>query len=247
MTDSLLVSIIMPTYNSEATVQESIASVLAQTYENWELIITDDCSTDRTVDILKNIEDSRIKVLSLSQNSGAGAARNHSISKATGTFIAFLDSDDLWHPEKLAKQIQFMRDNNHSFTFTSYQKICNGHKAAVVNAPATTTYNSLLYSNTIGCLTAVYNQEDLGKHYMPLIRKRQDMALWLELLKITPKAYSLAEPLAYYRTNTGMTTNKLTVISYQWKFYREIAKLSFTDSLFKMLIYSIRGVIKTIR
>merc|ERR1712000_488666 len=191
--------------HSSKTVLESINSVLNQTYKNWELLITDDCSSDNTIDLISSVKDERFRYFKLSANGGAGVARNNSIGHATGRYIAFLDSDDLWLPEKLSEQITFMENNAYPFTYTYYQK--------------------LLYSNYIGCLTVVYDQSKLGKHFMPKIRKRQDMALWLTLLKLTSTAYCLPKCLALYRTDTGMTQNKLTTAKTQWEFYTKSLEL----------------------
>ncbi|MCF2848665.1 glycosyltransferase [Pseudoalteromonas sp. ACER1] len=244
--EKALVSVIMPTYNAESYLAESINSVIAQTYNNWELLITDDCSTDDTVAIAKKYadSDSRVKLFIQPQNQGAGAARNNSIMNAKGKYIAFLDADDLWLPEKLEKQVAFATKNNYAFTYTSYQKFSNGKVSTVVHPPKSTTYSKLMYSNVIGCLTAMYDAEKLGKKYMPLIRKRQDMGLWLDILKETPAAYCLKEPLAYYRVGVGMSANKIKILSYQWRFYRDVAKLNFFRAMFTFSVYALKGFSK---
>lgn len=239
----------MPSYNSESHISESIESVLSQTYQNWELIITDDNSSDSTVDIIgKYLEqDCRIKLLQSNKNCGAGTARNTSIKEARGKFIAFLDSDDLWLPQKLEKQIGFMINNNFSFTYSYYQKFSKSNKGSIIKSNRKTNYEDLICSNVIGCLTAIYDAEILGKMYMPSIRKRQDMALWLEILKITKTAYCIEESLALYRTDTGMTKNKLNVIKSQWYLYRHILKLPIRKSSFVFIKYAIKGTIKHIK
>lgn len=241
-----LVSVIMPTYNAEKYLAESINSVIAQTYDNWELLITDDRSSDNTLAIAKHYvaKDSRIKLFIQEQNKGAGAARNNSIENASGKYIAFLDADDLWVPEKLEKQVSFALANNHAFTYTSYRKLSDGKLLAVVTPPESTTYNKLMYSNVIGCLTAMYDAEQLGKRYMPLIRKRQDMGLWLDILKDVPKAFCLSEPLAYYRVGVGMSTNKFKILSYQWRFYRDVVGLGVFRAIFTFSIYALKGFSK---
>lgn len=243
----MLVSIIMPSHNSEKTISESVESVLAQSYQNFELLITDDCSQDATVSIIERYQaiDQRIKLFVFNENQGAGAARNNSIKQAQGRFIAFLDSDDIWHPEKLEKQVNFMLKNKYALTYSAYQKFSVKGDCGVIFPPQETSYNRLLYSNVIGCLTAMYDTELIGKRYMPLIRKRQDMGLWLDILKTIPKAYCLNEVLAKYRVDTGMTQNKLTVLSYQWKFYREEVRLSWWRSCFTFIIYAYLGFIKS--
>ncbi|EKG2653949.1 glycosyltransferase family 2 protein [Vibrio parahaemolyticus] len=241
-----VVSIIMPTYNSEQTVVESIQSVLSQTYKNWELIIVDDRSTDNTWQVIQTYADKydNIRVFQNKENLGAGASRNFAIKKARGRFIAFLDSDDLWTEDKLAEQIPFMLENNYPLTYTHYSRFNSEEELSVVTAPEYTTYKKLMYSNVIGCLTAVYDTQALGKRYMPLIRKRQDMGLWLDILKDTPKAYCLPKPLAKYRMDSGMTANKFSVLSYQWKFYRDVVGLSLPRSLFTFSVYAVKGTMK---
>ncbi|HHF3121366.1 TPA: glycosyltransferase family 2 protein [Vibrio diabolicus] len=241
-----LVSIIMPSYNSEGTILESIQSVLSQTYKNWELIIVDDRSTDNTWQVIQTYADKydNIRVYQNKENLGAGASRNFAIKKAKGRFIAFLDSDDLWMENKLAEQIPFMLENNYPLTYTHYSRFNNEEELSVVTAPEYTTYKKLMYSNVIGCLTAVYDTQALGKRYMPLIRKRQDMGLWLDILKDTPKAYCLPKPLAKYRMDSGMTANKFSVLSYQWKFYRDVVGLSLPRSLFTFSVYAVKGTMK---
>ncbi|EJG0712545.1 glycosyltransferase family 2 protein [Vibrio parahaemolyticus] len=243
---SKLVSIIMPTYNSTDTVVESIQSVLSQTYKNWELIIVDDRSIDNTWQVIQTYADKydNIRVYQNKENLGAGASRNFAIKKARGRFIAFLDSDDLWTEDKLAEQIPFMLKNNYPLTYTHYSRFNSEEELSVVTAPEYTTYKKLMYSNVIGCLTAVYDTQALGKRYMPLIRKRQDMGLWLDILKDTPKAYCLPKPLAKYRMDSGMTANKFSVLSYQWKFYRDVVGLSLPRSLFTFSVYAVKGTMK---
>ena len=241
-----MVSIIMPTYNSEQTVVESIQSVLSQTYKNWELIIVDDRSTDNTWQVIQTYAEKydNIRVYQNKENLGAGASRNLAIEKAKGRFIAFLDSDDLWTENKLSEQISFMIENNYPLTYTHYTRFNSDEELNVVTAPEYTTYKKLMYSNVIGCLTAIYDTKSLGKRYMPLIRKRQDMGLWLDILKDTPKAYCLPKSLAKYRMDTGMTSNKLSVLSYQWRFYRDVVGLSLPKSLFTFTVYAVKGILK---
>lgn len=241
-----LVSIIMPAYNAELHIAESIDSVISQTYSNWELLITDDRSTDTTQKIINEyaIQDSRIKLFINDENGGAGIARNNSIKQSVGRFIAFLDADDQWLPEKLTTQISFMLRNNYAFTFTAYQKLEGETLKGTVTPPQFTTYNKLLNSNVIGCLTAVYDTNVLGKHYMPVIRKRQDMGLWLSLLKQVPKSYSLPDVLALYRVDSGMTQNKFKILKWQWLFYRDVLELNIFRATYHFFIYSVKGFLK---
>ncbi len=242
-----LVSIITPSFNNISVIKETYESIFSQSYKNWEWIVTDDCSTDGTYEYLLDLakHDSRINVYKNDVNSGAGFSRNNSIKKSRGRFIAFLDSDDLWFPDKLEKQISFMLKNNVELSYTNYQKFSSKGDMGIVTPPKVTSYNELLYSNVIGCLTAIYDSEKLGKRYMPLIRKRQDMGLWLNILKDIPNAYCLPENLAKYRVDTGMTQNKLTVLGYQWQFYREVVGLGLIKSICTFAIYAYRGFIKS--
>lgn len=234
-----MVSIITPVYNSERFLEECILSVLAQSFTNWEHILVDDCSTDKSAQIIKKyaIKDNRIKYVKQSQNGGAGVARNTAIELANGNYIAFLDSDDLWSPEKLRKQITFMESNNCYFSFSSYGIIDeDGNRVGdTVIAKPIVTYKKALYKNPIGCLTVVYDVSFFGKQYMPSIRKRQDYALWLKLLK-SSNACGINEPLASYRrTKNSISSNKLDLIKYEWKIYREVEKFSYIKSSFYLL------------
>ncbi|TXD49139.1 glycosyltransferase family 2 protein [Polaribacter sp. IC073] len=232
-----LVSIITPNYNSEKFIAQTLQSIRAQTYKNWELIIVDDCSTDKSLDIIETYSktDKRIKVIRLNENSGAGIARNKAIEEATGNFIAFLDSDDLWHPEKLEKQLAFMVQKNYNLTYTSYnvfnEKDAEPNK--IVLCKPTLNYSQMLYSNKIGCLTAMYNKDNLGKIYMPEIRKRQDYALWLKILKKEERAYGLQEVLACYRDRSNsISNNKVEMLKWNWILYKKVEELSYFQSLF---------------
>lgn len=224
-----LVSVITPTYNSELFISETIDSVRSQTYTNWELIIVDDASTDKTVEILKKYAaaDARITYHVLETNSGAAIARNTAIEKALGSFIAFLDADDLWKPEKLSKQLKFMHSKDISVCFSSYELMDEKGVSLgkMVKALPKLTYSKMLKSNYVGNLTGIYNAEKLGKVYMPNIRKRQDWALWLTLIKKVGFAYSIAEPLAKYRVREdSISSNKLNLLKYNYAIYRKALK-----------------------
>lgn len=232
-----LVSVITACYNSEKYISETLNSVLNQTHQNWELLLVDDCSKDNTIPIIKEFQktDKRIKLFQLDVNSGAAIARNTAIKDANGEFIAFLDGDDKWLPKKLELQLEFMISNNYNLTHTAYELIDNnGVKLNKTIVPAKTlNYNDMLYSNKIGCLTAIYNQSKLGKIYMPLLRKRQDYGLWLKILKTGEKAYGLPEVLSQYRnTENSISNNKLNLIKWNWKLYREVENLSVFKSAY---------------
>jgi teichuronic acid biosynthesis glycosyltransferase TuaG len=203
-----LVSIITPLHNCELFIEETIKSVINQTYINWEMIIVDDCSTDKGVDIVSRYQsiNPRVKLIINNENLGAALSRNKAIEQANGRFIAFLDSDDLWLPQKLEKQIQFMLDTQSPFTYTYYSQITEngGFIKNLDNPPLKVSYKSTLKANRIGCLTAIYDTAFFGKVYMENLRKRQDYALWLNLLKKTDYAHGLPEILASYRIRPGI-------------------------------------------
>ncbi|MCX3071625.1 glycosyltransferase family 2 protein [Providencia stuartii] len=239
-----LVSVIMPCYNAESYIRDSIQSVLNQTYSNLELIIIDDVSSDNSINIINSFNDNRIKLIKLAKNSGAGAARNTGIEAAKGRFIAFLDSDDLWRLNKLEVQLEYMVSNGYSLSYTQYQKFSQEGKGKLVIPPSKVTYNELLYCNVIGCLTAIYDTKILGKQFMPLIRKRQDMGLWLKILSQGHTAYCCPNVLADYRTDSGMTQNKIDAAKYQWKFYRQELNFNIFKSTKYFIGYAIKGIIR---
>jgi len=239
----------MPSYNSEQFLAISIDSVINQIFKEWELIIVDDMSSDNSNKIIEEYikTDSRIKLIKLEKNSGPAIARNRAIKEAKGRYLAFLDSDDLWHPEKLSKQIAFMEENEIVFSYTSYYSIAeeSGEINDQVNIPQKIDYTELLKQNIIGCLTVVYDTKKLGKVYMPEIQKRQDFALWLDILKRVPSAYGLSEPLAYYRVRkTSVSSNKLIASTYNWKLYREIEKLPLYKAIYYFGCYTYRSILK---
>lgn len=236
----------MPSYNSALTIERSIVSVLEQEHVNWELLITDDCSTDNTVDIVNGFskKDPRISIVVNSVNSGAGFSRNKSIARSLGKYIAFLDADDIWVPNKLATQVRYMEETGALFTYTGYQKFSEDGLGGTIIPPTRVTHNQLLYGCVIGCLTAMFNAEILGRQTMPLIRKRQDMGLWLKLLKLCDEAHGIPEVLAYYRTDSGMSQNKISAARYQWRLYRDVVGLNILRSIWYFSWYAVNGFIK---
>ena len=228
----------MPSYNSEY-ISESIESVLAQSYENWELLITDDCSTDDTREVVAGYtaKDPRIKLFKLTQNSGAGVARNNSIEKAQGRFIAFLDSDDIWFPEKLKQQIGFMQEHNTEVSYSSYIELDDksGAKKIIV-APRVLRLRDMIRNDYMGFLTVIYDTAKMDKVYMPKLRKRQDWALKLLLMQKTDKAVGVIEPLAYYRVRANSLSNsKLGLVKYNIKVYNEVLGYNIVKSWFILL------------
>lgn len=243
------VSIITPSYNSAQYISRTIDSILQQTYENWELFIIDDCSTDNSREVIQSYisQDSRIKLICLEKNSGAAVARNIGIENACGRFIAFLDSDDTWHPEKLEQQVSFMLKNDYAFTYTLYHQVNeNGDTVGELYFPSRTNYRNLLKTCVIGCLTAMYDTHKIGKVYFPLIRKRQDFALWLKILKQVDYAYCVPQDLASYTLRSdSISANKWKAAQYNWRLYRNIEKLNIFSSIYYFLNYAIRGILRT--
>lgn len=246
-----LVSVITPTYNSEAFISATIESVLHQTYENWEMIIVDDASADSTREIISVYaeQDSRIKPIFLKENGGAAVARNKALHASKGTFMAFLDGDDQWLPEKLERQIRFMKEKDYAFTFTNYEIMDEKGTplGKYVEAPAQMTYQDLLKNTIIGCLTVIVNREKTGPFQMPNIRTRQDLALWLQLLRKGFTAYGLQESLSRYRVvPNSISSNKIKAAKKNWFVYRHIEKLSLIKSAWYFSHYALNAIKKRI-
>ncbi len=235
-----MVSIITPFYNAEKYLAESIQSVLIQTYTQWELLLIDDCSTDKSASIALKFTkaDSRIKLFTLGKNSGTGIARNIGIEQAKGNKIAYLDADDRWKPHKLSTQLEFMEKSQIRICYSSYTLIHESGRmlGKDVKALPMINFKKLLRANYIGNLTAIYDVEKLGKTYAPIIRKRQDWALWLDLVKKVGSAYGISESLAFYRVREdSISSNKWTMLRYNFAVYHTHLKYSFLKSTFLML------------
>lgn len=224
-----LVSVIMPTYNCGQFIIESIESVINQTIDDWEIQIVDDCSTDNTHELLMPYIEaySNIHYHRLSQNGGPAAARTEAIGRAAGKYCAFLDADDLWMPEKLEKQIAFMEQTHAVFSCTAYRQMdMNGNDLhTIMIPPKKTDYKKCIrLSNPIGNLTVMYDQEALGKFEVPKIQRRNDFALWLQILKKTPYCYGMEDILATYRMGRAgsVSYNKLMLAQYHWQLFHQI-------------------------
>ncbi len=242
------VSIIMPAYNCEDFIGATIESVITQTYENWELIIIDDCSTDHTSDKVQFYasRDHRIHYECLKHNSGAAVARNRAVEKARGKYVAFLDSDDLWVREKLSKQIAFMKEHQYTFTCTSYQKIDEEGKSLnqQISANYRRDYHGLLRTSA-GNSTVMYDAEILGKCYVADIKKRNDYLMWLQVIQRTTYLYGLNEPLCSYRVRRkSLSSNKSSLLKYHWQVYRKHERLSVVYSCFLMFYFVFFTVFK---
>lgn len=244
-----LVSIITPCFNCAEYLPETIQSVRSQTYGNWEMLIVDDASNDDTLAIAQGYSDidPRVRVIALPSNSGAAVARNAALHVSKGRYIAFLDSDDIWLPHKLEKQVCFMRSSGHPITCTSYEQIDEFGNATgkIINSIVKTSYNRLLLDCPVGNSTVVYDVSQLGKVEVPDIRKRNDDALWLKVLKMTDYIWGMPEVLSYYRIRNGsISRNKFELVKYHWTLYRQIEKLSIPRSMFHVALW---GVIKLLR
>lgn len=244
-----LVSIITPSFNSEKFIAETINSVQNQTYQNWEMIIVDDCSKDKTVEIVKQIikSDNRIKLIQLEKNSGPAIARNKGIQEVSGKFMTFLDADDIWFPDFLENSIKAIKEQGIHFVFSSYRRSDEDLNFIYSDfiVPQKVTYHDILKTNSISCLTAFIDIEVLGKKFMPEVFKRQDMGLWLKYLKEIPFAYGIAEPKAIYRIRkNSLSRKKSDLLKYQWQFYRNVENLNIFQSCYYMAHWMYRGFLK---
>lgn len=247
--DSPLISIIMPAYNSERFIEDAIRSVLSQTYQNWELLIIDDCSTDDTYEDAMCIaaNDPRINVFKNEVNSGAAVSRNNGVSLAKGEYVAFLDSDDLWMPEKLEKQIEIVGNTHADICYTSYsiisasgEKMCNDYVV-----PKGANYRSLLKENVIGCSTVLLRAEAFSGHLFSTNFYHEDYVLWLELLKSGEKAVGCSDVLASWRCRENSRSyNKMKSLRERWRIYRRASELSIFESGYYMIGYVIAGMKK---
>jgi glycosyltransferase involved in cell wall biosynthesis len=219
-----IVSVIIPTYNSAKYIEETLHSACEQTYHSLEIIVVDDCSTDETASLVKALKDPRVRLIRQDENGGAGVARNAGVAVASGRFIAFLDSDDIWFPTKIEKQIAFMKENAVTSCYTLYALIDDGgaNFGDCGEISKTLTYKQLLPHNPIRTSSFVYDAEALGKIYFPLIRKRQDFGLFLESTKRAGQSRLFSEVTNAYRVRAdSISGNKFKNIPFQWNFYRE--------------------------
>ena len=246
-----LVSIIMPSYNTAQYIADSIRSVQAQTYENWELLIVDDCSTDDTDGVVTSfLSDPRIRYLKNEVNSGAAISRNYALREARGRWIAFLDSDDLWAPEKLERQILFMEKENCHFSYTYYQEIDEASQplGVTVQGPRHITKAGMLRFCWPGCLTVMYDAQVVGLLQIPDIRKNNDYAMWLHVID-KADCYLLPEILAGYRRRRGSISNQsyIKLIKWHYRLFRHVRKESVCLSTVYTVGNLVFGVYKKLR
>lgn len=231
-----LVSIITPMYNASRYIAHTIAAVQKQTYTNWEMIILDDLSEDDGSQIVQEYaaKDERIRYYRAEEKCGVAKARNEAIQRAKGRYIAFLDSDDLWKPEKLEKQINFMKEKKSAFSFTACGVIDENGKSMnkVRHVPEKITYEELLHGNVIPCLTVIIDKAQVGEFSMPQMG-HEDYATWLTIIKELPEAHGMNETLGYYRVNrNSVSSNKARAVRWTWDIYRKNQKISMVKSAY---------------
>lgn len=246
-----LVSVIMPSYNTGKYIGKSIESVINQTYSNWELIIVDDCSDDDTEEVVSVFKDERIKYFKNAFNSGAAISRNRALREAKGRWIAFLDSDDIWKPTKLEKQLEFMQCNNYFFSYTNYEELDESgkHTGIKVTGPKKITKAGMYNYCWPGCLTVMYDAKYIGLIQIANIMKNNDYAVWLKVCK-KADCYLLDECLAEYRRgrNGSISTNSIkTMIGWHYKLYREAEDYDIIRSVLGTLRNVVFGIYKKMR
>lgn len=248
-----LVSIVVPVYNAEKYLVDTIGSVLRQTYDCWELLLIDDQSSDNSVEIISQfqIDDKRIHLIRMSDNSGAALARNAGIEKARGQYLAFLDADDIWDKYKLEKQIAFMQNTGHAFTFTGYEfaDASGTSTGKKVSVPAMISYRQALKNHIISTNTVMIDLEKVAKEliFMPNVRRGQDAATWWKILRTSGDAYGINEPLAYYRRTSGsLSANKFKAMKRTWYLFRKVEKLGLIKSAYYFGWYGYNAVKKRV-
>jgi teichuronic acid biosynthesis glycosyltransferase TuaG len=244
-----LVTIITPSYNSEKFIGEAIQSVLNQTYANWEMIIVDDCSTDNTLKLIHEYlkKDARIKLFENGLNCGAAVCRNIGLENATGRFIAFIDSDDLWISNKLELQLNFMLNNNYEISFTNYELVDESSKSLnkSVNSVLKVDYRGYLKNTIIGMSTSMIDSSKTGVFKFTNLRTRQDTYLWISLLKKGFNAYGIDSTLAKYRVRKdSISANKISAAKQVWYLYYSLEKLGFITSVYYFTFYAYNAVKK---
>ena len=241
------VSVVIPSYNAASYIMKAIESVLNQTYDNLEVIVADDASTDSTCSVIKKIKDPRVKLIERTENGGAAIARNTAIRAATGRYIAFLDADDYWTSDKLSVQIKQMQEKAASFSCTDYI-VRAKNRGMLLAMPEEIDYRSLLKGNVINTSTVVYDSDRLGKHYMPALPMAEDFATWLNMLRQCTTALIIRQPLAYRTRRKDSLSSRLLPMKYfTYKVYRETQGLSVITSLYYLLRALPPGLWKRLR
>ena len=241
------VSIITPVFNSSKFLEETIASVLNQTFTDWEWMITDDKSTDNSVEIIQKINDSRIQLILSDKNGGAGHARNLSLKQANGRFITFLDADDFWEPNFLEEMISFMKKENTELAYSNYAR-CDENLNPVINdfkADKPVTFDNLLKTCRLSLLSSMYDSQRVGKEYFPEGSKREDHVMWLNLLKKIPVGKPLPKTMAKYRMHVSSISRKKTnIMKDQYLVYKDYMNFSTVKSLYYTANWALNGFMK---
>ena len=241
------VSVIITCYNSSSYVTKALESVLNQTYDNLEVIVVDDASTDDTCAVVQKITDPRVTLLKRTVNGSCGAARNTALPVVTGRYIAFLDSDDYWLPDKLSIQIKKMQEKAASFSCTNYIAV-RGTREMLITMPEEINYRRLLKGNIIHISTVIYDSKELGKEYMPELRMAEDFATWLNFLKVCKTVLVIREPLARCARRKDSLSSRLVSIKYfTYKVYRETQGLPVIISLYYLFRSLPKGLWKRLR
>lgn len=246
-----LVSVITPVYNCEKYIEDAIKSVLGQSYKNWEMILVDDLSTDKSCEIIERYikNDSRIKLVKLKKNSGAAIARNTAMELAKGRFLAFLDGDDIWVSNKLELQIDLMKKHKSGISHSDYEVIAENGESLnkIVKVPKNMTYDQYLRNTIIQTVTVVIDREITGKVSMPNIKMRQDFATWLSILKKGNNALGINQTLGKYRrVSNSLSSNKFKAMRKNWYVYRRIEKLNIFKASYCFLGYAFNATLKRV-
>lgn len=241
------VSIITPSYNSSKFLPDTIASVINQTFQDWEWIITDDKSSDNSVEILKSVQDCRMIIIEAEKNGGAGHARNLSLEKASGRFITFLDADDFWEPYFLEEMVNFMKKENAELAYANYAR-CNEEMIPQIEdfkADKDVTFENILKTCRLSLLSSMYDSQRVGKEYFPEGSKREDHVMWLNLLKKIPVGKPLPKTMAKYRMHsTSVSRKKKNIVVDQYLVYKDFMGFSTVKSLYYTANWALNGFMK---
>lgn len=240
-----LVSIITPAYNAEKTISETINSVLKQSYENWEMIIIDDASKDSTVSVVEGYTDPRIKLIKSKENMGPAMAWNQGFKIMKGRYLAFVDADDVWEPDKLKDQISFMMDNQYSFTFTAYDWIDENSKPLnkVVHARKKHTYKSCLKDTDMGNSTVILDRSVIEIPQLPNVRYNNDGTLRFPIMKSGHNAYGIDKVYTHYRIMTNsVSRNKIKAAKNLWRIYADVLKIPIIPRCYYFAWYAFNAI-----
>lgn len=246
-----LVSVVTPAFNAVAHITETIRSVQAQSFENWEMLVADDCSSDATPQLVRRLarEDPRVQLVRLERNQGPAGARNAALAASKGRYLAFLDSDDLWLPQKLERQLDFMAEQDSALSYTAFRRISSdgGRTGRLMTVPARMTYRDLLKNTAIATLTVMLDREKTGDPVMTDVGY-DDFALWLKILRSGAVAHGLQEDLARYRVVRGSVSSRpMRSADWVWRVYRDIEKMNAAASAYCLCHYGLRAFLKRLR